>query len=309
MNVSIIVSVYNGADVLGTTLPSLLDQDYSPDKLQIIVVNDASTDGSAELLSFPEWAGRCQVIHHETNEGRCATRNSGLGVATGDLVIFVDCDIEVAPDLVSRHVERHADSEVVGLLSNLQPSAPLQQKYHRYLFHGRRGARTIGGERPLPYRYFILTATSIKRSALEKTGEFKPELRGYGIDLHYAYRLWKNFPDNLFYAPDIMVKQHKLKSISQALSDFRDYGTRNLPIILEEFPELGESLGIDYVDRSLVGGWGKGIAGALLFNSLTREMGRLLTALLPSPLCNTFIRYRMVEAVVSGYRTHLSQRE
>ena len=135
MNVSIIVSAYNVADVLGTTLPPLLSQDYSSEKLQIIVVNDASTDETAALLASPEWTDRCEIIHHETNRGRCATRNSGLHAATGDLVIFIDCDIEVADDFVSRHVERHADPQVTGLVSNLQPAmSPLRQKYHRYLF-------------------------------------------------------------------------------------------------------------------------------------------------------------------------------
>ena len=303
MNVSIIVSAYNVADVLGTTLPPLLSQDYSSEKLQIIVVNDASTDETAALLASPEWTDRCEIIHHETNRGRCATRNSGLHAATGDLVIFIDCDIEVADDFVSRHVERHADPQVTGLVSNLQPAmSPLRQKYHRYLFHGRRGAKTVGRDQPLPYRYFILTATSVQLSALEETGEFKQELTGYGIDLHYAYRLWKNFPENLFYEPNIVVKQHKLKTFPLALSDFGDYGKTNLPIILDEFPELGKNMGIDFVNgsNSL-----KRFAGALLFNPLTRGMGRLLMSLFPSPLCNPFIRYFMVDAVVTGYRLSL----
>ena len=303
MKVSVIVSAYNAADILGTTLPPLLSQDYSSEKLQIIVVNDASTDGTAALLASPKWTDRCEIIHHETNLGRCATRNSGLHAATGDLVIFIDCDIEIGNDFVSRHVERHSDPQVTGLLSNLQPAiSPLRQKYHRYLFHGRRGAKTVGGETPLPYRYFILTATSIQRSALEETGEFKKELTGYGIDLHYAYRLWKNFPENLFYEPDIIVKQHKLKTFPLALSDFGNYGATNLPIILDEFPELGRNMGIDFVNgsNSL-----KRCAGALLFNPLTRGVGRLLKALLPSPICNPFIRYLMVDAVVTGYRLTL----
>ena len=72
MKVSVIISAYNAADILGTTLPPLLSQDYSSEKLQIIVVNDASTDGTAVLLASPKWTDRCDIIHHETNLGRCA---------------------------------------------------------------------------------------------------------------------------------------------------------------------------------------------------------------------------------------------
>ena len=302
MKVSVIVSAFNAEDILPVTLPPLLAQDYPSEDLEIIVVNDGSPDTTSSVIAHESWAERCIVIHHETNRGRSSTRNTGLRAAKGELLIFVDCDIEVSSDFISGHVKRHMDDKVVGLLSHLQPAAPTVTKYHKYLFTGQRGAKLIGGGRSLPYRYFIFTATSIKKAAIDKTGEFKEELSGYGIDLHYAYRLWKFFPNDLFFAPNIKVLQHALKPFPEALADFRDYGTFNLPIILQDYPDLGKDLGADFVS----GRASKKLLGRLLFNSIVRSSIRLMTTLLPPPWCNPFIRYRMADALITGYRTSLS---
>ena len=302
MKVSVIVSAFNAEDILPVTLPPLLAQDYPSEDLEIIVVNDGSTDATSSVIAHESWAERCTVIDHEVNRGRSATRNTGLRAAKGELLIFVDCDIEVSSDFISGHVRRHMDDKVVGLLSCLRPATPPVEKYHQYLFTGRRGAKLIGGERPLPYRYFIFTATSIKRAAMDKTGEFKEELSGYGIDLHYAYRLWKSFPNYLLFAPEIEVLQHALKPFPEALADFRDYGAGNLPVILKDYPELGKDLGADFVSGGVI----KKLLGHLLFNSIARSSMRLMNTLLPSPFCNLFLRYRMADALISGYKTSLN---
>ena len=50
MKVSVIVPAYNEADILPVTLPALLNQDYSREKTEIIIINDASTDNSQKIL-------------------------------------------------------------------------------------------------------------------------------------------------------------------------------------------------------------------------------------------------------------------
>ena len=137
MKVSVIVSAFNAADILPTTLPPLLDQDYPKEDLEIILVNDASTDSTSNIIASERWAKQCTVIHHEINLGRSATRNSGLRATKGDLLIFLDCDIEVPSGFISNHVKRHKDRKIIGLLSNLQPAVPPTGKYYRYLFYGR----------------------------------------------------------------------------------------------------------------------------------------------------------------------------
>lgn len=81
--VSIIVPVYNAENYLEACLTSLITQTY--DNLEIIVVNDGSTDGSGTICDvFARKDSRIRVIDQE-NRGVSAARNAGLDVMTGEI--------------------------------------------------------------------------------------------------------------------------------------------------------------------------------------------------------------------------------
>ena len=119
IKVSIIVSIYNGSDILPITIPPLLNQDYPKEKTEIIFINDASTDNSLILLEPLIRQKYIYLISHSENKGRTFTRNSGIKKATGELLIFLDCDIEVESDFISNHCNYHQDKNVIGLVSHI----------------------------------------------------------------------------------------------------------------------------------------------------------------------------------------------
>jgi len=84
--VSVIVPVYNGAAFLGEAIESVFAQDYAP--LEVVVVDDGSTDGSAELAEAYDGV---RVIR-QLNAGPSATRNTGVAHTTGDVIAFLDAD-------------------------------------------------------------------------------------------------------------------------------------------------------------------------------------------------------------------------
>lgn len=95
--ISVIVPVYNVVDYVERCLTSLCAQTYP--NLQIIVVDDGSTDGSAERCDcFARKDARIRVIH-QSNGGQSAARNRGLAEAEGELLGFVDGDDWVEPDM------------------------------------------------------------------------------------------------------------------------------------------------------------------------------------------------------------------
>lgn len=95
--ISIIIPVYNAEHFLERCLNSLLSQTYK--NLEIIVVNDGSTDNSANIINqFAKKNDRIIPIH-QNNQGVSTARNLGLKKATGDYIGFVDADDEVLPEM------------------------------------------------------------------------------------------------------------------------------------------------------------------------------------------------------------------
>ncbi len=83
--VSVVIPVFNGERFLREAVQSVLDQKYSP--LEIIVVDDGSTDGTANVArSLPV------RYLHQTNQGPSAARNRGIEHAQGELITFADAD-------------------------------------------------------------------------------------------------------------------------------------------------------------------------------------------------------------------------
>ena len=85
--VSVVIPVYNGERYLAEAVQSALDQGYRP--LEVLVIDDGSTDGSGEVArSF----GPLIHYHYLDHAGLAATRNHGVSVARGELLAFLDAD-------------------------------------------------------------------------------------------------------------------------------------------------------------------------------------------------------------------------
>ena len=89
--VSVIINVYNCKAFLQKALDSVREQTYH--NLEVILVDDCSTDGSGEFCDeYCKQDSRFRVIHHEKNTGVSGPRNTGLRVAQGDYIYFMDGD-------------------------------------------------------------------------------------------------------------------------------------------------------------------------------------------------------------------------
>lgn len=99
--ISVIIPAYNIEDLLEKCVRSVASQDYPGSLLQIIVVDDGSTDGTAAVADgLSSEYENVQVIH-KANGGSSSARNAGLSVATGEYVGFVDSDDYISPRMYS----------------------------------------------------------------------------------------------------------------------------------------------------------------------------------------------------------------
>lgn len=101
--ISVIIPVYNVSAYLSVCIESILSQNYSA--LEIILIDDGSTDESGELCDeYAEKDRRINVIH-QTNAGAAAAKNTGLKVATGTYLSFVDSDDFLEADAYSHMIQ------------------------------------------------------------------------------------------------------------------------------------------------------------------------------------------------------------
>lgn len=117
--VSIIVPVYNVERYVDCCLDSIRRQTY--DRLEIIMVEDCSTDSSLERLRAHLCDLRVRLIPHGRNYGLSAARNTGIEAATGEYLMFVDSDDAIAPKLVETCVAHALENRADVVVFDFAP--------------------------------------------------------------------------------------------------------------------------------------------------------------------------------------------
>nr|MDT0656504.1 glycosyltransferase family 2 protein [Micromonospora sp. DSM 115978] len=117
--VSVIVPNYNHADSLPLTLAALRAQTYR--QVELIFVDDGSTDDSVAVAR----AAGVAVLRTPRNAGPAAARNLGAARANGEILLFVDSDVELPPDSVARAVELLRADPAAGAVCGTLDETPL----------------------------------------------------------------------------------------------------------------------------------------------------------------------------------------
>ncbi len=114
--VSVVTATYNMENYIAETLDSILAQDYP--HIESIVIDDGSTDNTAEILARYASDPRVRVVH-QRNAGQTVAKNRGIAEARGEFVAFCDADDTWQPRKLSRQIPRFADPKVAVVFSDI----------------------------------------------------------------------------------------------------------------------------------------------------------------------------------------------
>jgi len=182
MQISAIVPTYNRRELLLSTVRTLLRQEYSAAEYEIVVVVDGATDGSSEALRPLQSGERLRIVAQE-NRGLAAARNTGARHAHGELLVFLDDDMECVPQLLAEHARAHESREnggIAGLgaiyVSPENPPNLAAEYFNRGLGAPYIRQRERPGD-PWPENAWSFGNTSIRRAAFERAGGFDERFR------------------------------------------------------------------------------------------------------------------------------------
>lgn len=113
INISVVIPTYNRRAILEKALLALGKQDMSPDRYEVILIDDGSTDDTEDMVKSRTWPYR---LHYEKTRrnGPAAARNLGIKRARGDLIVFIDSDIVVNEVFLSAHLKAHTAPNLIG---------------------------------------------------------------------------------------------------------------------------------------------------------------------------------------------------
>lgn len=184
--VSVIIAVYNGVSQIHDSMTSLLSQTF--DDFEIIIVDDASTDGTSELIKeYP--SSKIKTIRLNTNLGPSTARNKGIQCASGELIAIMDSDDIALPERLAQQVsflDQHPEIDLVGSYVNLCYENGHESLAQRPLTHSAI-AKTSSWTCP------VWNTTIMFRSRIMETLSGYPEDFRHGEDYRFIVQVMKHY--------------------------------------------------------------------------------------------------------------------
>lgn len=219
---TVIIPTHNRCDVLERTLRAFERQSALDEILEILVVDDGSTDSTPDTLLRFARASTLRIRHlRQDQRGPSAARNCGLREAGTDVVLFIDDDVLPQPTLVAEHVawNRKYPDDSVGIMGPLVWSPEVRPTPFMRWF-GSSGPlfnyKGLGPGSQVELHRSYFNNTSLKRELLRRVGGFDETFHSAGLeDTELAYRLekagWK-----LIYNPNAVGEHYKFMTFAGA---------------------------------------------------------------------------------------------
>ncbi len=231
-NVTIIVPVYNAQRTLHLCLDSLLAIDYPKDKLEIIMVDNNSTDDTAEIIKkYP-----VTYLLEDEVQSSYAARNKGIRHAKGEIIAFTDSDCIAHPDWIKEGIKPFEDPNVMVVGGKILAHTP-----ENYIEEFQARKNILSQEEFLtPQRMkdkiaFVVTANAIyRKSVFDQIGAFD-DSQPSGSDCEMCFRLQAQTDYKIRYVEEAIIYHKHRATLKDVWKQFRRYGYFGL-YLLSKYP-------------------------------------------------------------------------
>jgi GT2 family glycosyltransferase len=273
-DLSVVIPTMNKVDLLGLTLAALQGQDPGAGRtFEIVVVNDGSSDGTADFLAAleeQEGAPALRIISPPANVGRARARNLGARAARGTWILFLDDDIVAPEGLLRAHLDLLTAHPGCGTIGFAVTDPGIVDAPHFHYLDTRGVARLPAG--PAPGRYFVTQNAAVPRQAFLDIGGFDEGFSGYGFeDMEVAFRLEDQAGVRFLALPAPVPRHVHHHTLAQYFAKKRECGRQSLQYIALRHPRRVPEMHLHHV----VDAPGQAAAGTV---------GRVIRAVADSPV-------------------------
>jgi len=252
-NLSVVVPCFDAETTLEGCIESLLDQSYPAGRYEIVIVDNASSDRTADIAR----SYRCRVIT-ETRRGSYAARNAGVACADGTIIAFTDADCRAHHDWLQDLCVGLGEGGVggcAGSVESYQPTTLLERFAELKQY--------VSQEPPMACSYlpYAITANvAYPRDVLAELGGFDGQLRSGG-DADLSWRVQRVLGLQIRFNRDAIVYHQHRQSLAQLFRQWRRYGCGTI-MLHSRYPDYAAPVSTE-VRRSLqraAAFFGRGIA-------------------------------------------------
>jgi cellulose synthase/poly-beta-1,6-N-acetylglucosamine synthase-like glycosyltransferase len=218
--VSVLVPVKNEEKVVGRLLKALLKLDYPSQKMEIIIVDDGSTDKTVEMCKeyVEKYSDRIKLLQRSRSDGKPSALNYGLIHARGRIVATFDADNVPEPDTLLKAVEFFEDPSVdavQGTICSINADENMLTKFLSYEAAVRFKAYMQGKDVLKLFVHLAGTCQFIRRGVLTRIGGWSKQ--SLSEDMEISARLTKN-NYSIKYAPDIRSWEENPSTLGQLMN-------------------------------------------------------------------------------------------
>lgn len=222
--VSVVVPIYNGETDLPELLTCLQAQTYPTDRLEYLLVDNASSDSTTNLLSTAVAEGIIKVLQENQIQSSYAARNRGIRAAKGEIIAFTDADCRPQPNWLSTLIQPFTDNSigiVAGEILAFQGKTLLEKHADRQ--------QVLSQQHTLNHQFCAYGQTAnlaIRRQIFEQVGLFRPYLTTGG-DADICWRIQQQSNWRLEFAPQAIVQHRHRATLREYQKQWRRYGCSN----------------------------------------------------------------------------------